>query len=209
MSATKIQNENAFETIDNHNAAYWLGFLMADGSVSKSRNRISIRLAEKDRHHLESLHKFLKYNKKVYRINNKIKNGIYVCCSTNIDSGKIKQDLINLGCVPNKTKIIRFPEIDSEFHFSFLRGYFDGDGYIGRNSVNKQLRIEFVGTESMMTSIQKLLQVKPQPKYKKSKDIYRLVICGNKQCMRIADQLYQDGDFYLERKKRVFYNAVT
>lgn len=46
----------------------------------------------------------------------------------------MKTDLIRLGCVPNKSLILKFP---SENIFSnpelirhFIRGYFDGDGSV-------------------------------------------------------------------------------
>ena len=40
-------------------------------------------------------------------------------------------DLINLGCIPNKSLTLTFPDfINDELLPHFIRGYFDGDGCI-------------------------------------------------------------------------------
>jgi hypothetical protein len=39
-------------------------------------------------------------------------------------------DLIKHGCVNNKTFKIKLPNISIDIYPSFIRGYFDGDGYI-------------------------------------------------------------------------------
>lgn len=39
------------------------------------------------------------------------------------------EDLINLGCVPNKSLILKFPTFDivpEKYMSHFIRGYFDG-----------------------------------------------------------------------------------
>lgn len=39
-------------------------------------------------------------------------------------------DLIRLGLLPNKSKVMKFPFVPSKFLNYFIRGYFDGDGSI-------------------------------------------------------------------------------
>ena len=53
--------QDAFATITSE-SAYWIGFLMADGSISTSRNELSCMLTEIDRGHLEKLRDFLGSN---------------------------------------------------------------------------------------------------------------------------------------------------
>ena len=50
-------NDNYF-SVQNHKMAYILGFLMADGKVSKQDNRIQICLAEKDSDYLNLFYIF-------------------------------------------------------------------------------------------------------------------------------------------------------
>jgi intein-encoded DNA endonuclease-like protein len=45
-------------------------------------------------------------------------------------------DLLRLGCMPNKTWKIRFPNEDilpTEFIADFCRGFWDGDGHVSRD----------------------------------------------------------------------------
>ena len=55
--------ENTFQNILDDNTAYWLGFLTADGSISKTT--IQIGLANKDKEHLEKLRNFLEVDKPI------------------------------------------------------------------------------------------------------------------------------------------------
>lgn len=47
-----------------------------------------------------------------------------------ITSEKMFNDLCTLGCVPNKSLILKFPKIKEDFVPDFIRGYFDGDGSV-------------------------------------------------------------------------------
>ena len=90
-------NENAFEKIDNHEAAYWLGFLAADGNITD--RSLNVNLAAKDEAHLYKLRQFLKSNHPIRVWNHEG----YDKCGLNIYSGKIVSDLVNLGFSHNKT----------------------------------------------------------------------------------------------------------
>ena len=92
-----------FETIDTEEKAYWLGFLYADGSVGSNDDRIELGLAERDLHHIEKFRDFIGINNKIsYR--EKTKSYRYAFKSQNC-----KQDLINKGCVPRKSLILKYP----------------------------------------------------------------------------------------------------
>lgn len=54
---TGISNHTAFDVLDNEQSLYYLGFLYADGSVSKSQLRFALSI--KDRIQLERLAEFL------------------------------------------------------------------------------------------------------------------------------------------------------
>ena len=64
-------NENYFESIDEENKSYWLGFLMADGSVDKRSERVSVltlSLNIKDKNRIEKFQKDINSSYKVYYI---------------------------------------------------------------------------------------------------------------------------------------------
>lgn len=131
------KNKHVFDCIDTEEKAYWLGFLYADGNVSKT-NRIRLSLAEQDYSTLEKFSNFI-YSKN--RIKHYVQrkylhrqNLIYV----DVGSKYMSEKLTNLGCTPNKTFLLTFPDwIDKNLINHFIRGYFDGDGclsiYIGKN----------------------------------------------------------------------------
>ena len=54
-----------FETIDNEEKAYWLGFLYADGSVGSNESKIELGLAEKDYKQIERFRTFMNINNKI------------------------------------------------------------------------------------------------------------------------------------------------
>lgn len=54
-----------FETIDNEEKAYWLGFLYADGSVGSNESKIELGLAEKDLHQIEKFRYFIGLSNKI------------------------------------------------------------------------------------------------------------------------------------------------
>ena len=54
-------NENAFDSMDNEEQFYWLGFMYADGCISKTGNRIEVHLSLSDISHLEKFRKFLNH----------------------------------------------------------------------------------------------------------------------------------------------------
>ena len=91
----KSLNENYFESIDTEHKAYWLGFMLADGCVNKSRDRIELSLKEEDYDHLvkfkNDLNSGHKIGKKIKTINDKV----YISYRLGFNSKKMKKDLIN------------------------------------------------------------------------------------------------------------------
>src|SRR6185503_6997190 len=63
-----------------------------------------------------------------------------------IDNKKICLDLNNLGCVPRKSLILKFPtpkQISHKWLRHFVRGYFDGDGFVYYNDLNRRKQAAF------------------------------------------------------------------
>lgn len=114
--------KDIFHVIDTEEKAYWLGFLYADGYVSKY-NQIEVSLSLQDEEHLYKLKNFVNTNTKVIKDDHRVR--LLFC------SKEMALDLAKLGCVNNKSLILTFPtkeQVPDALLRHFLRGYVDGDG---------------------------------------------------------------------------------
>jgi hypothetical protein len=123
-------NENFFDVL-NEKSAYWLGFLYADGYVRMKDGKsgeLKLKLKETDKSHIEKFLNDLGCKKPIKcGIDGKSK-----FCSVTVYSNKMVNKLFELGCVNNKTQLIRLPILESDLMNHFVRGYFDGDGSISK-----------------------------------------------------------------------------
>ena len=191
--------ENYFEIIDSKDKAYFLGFLIADGNIFK--NKIRISLQEEDGYILEKFKDYIKYDGIVHTIlkgNNKKRQKCLVITST-----KISNDLINIGCIQNKSHFTFFPNIPKEFYSHFIRGVFDGDGCITtikpKNRPSKTNTFSIIGNNLLIEKIQEILMENCNlnktslysPKNTSNNIVY-LIYGGNKNCIKIKNYLYND-----------------
>ncbi len=127
-------NENAFNE-QSGDAAYWLGFLITDGSIGKSESSyiLSLQLAEKDREHLEKFKAFLGADYPIRKIlprtgpksfNSGIAYRVSLRCH-----GPMTIALMGAGVVPTKTKTAVASDTLATDP-DFWRGCIDGDGSI-------------------------------------------------------------------------------
>lgn len=120
-------NDNYFD-VQSPNMAYLLGFLAADGTVSKDNNRIKIGLSAVDTDFLEQLRAELQVEKPL--LTYETDNGFQVS-ELIFSSATIKQRLKEYNIVPGKTYTFTFPEkLEKQYYSDFIRGYFDGDGSV-------------------------------------------------------------------------------
>lgn len=158
-------NENIFDEIDTEEKAYWLGFLYADGTISSQspnkRSRFEVKLALKysDISHLKKFNVFMEYkgmNLKAISQNSTL--GIKWA----ISNKHLWETLNNLGCVPKKSLILKYPDIsifkNKNFIFDFIRGYNDGDGCISYSVCNDKVSpsVSMVGTRDFYQEFRKL-----------------------------------------------------
>lgn len=188
----KLLNENFFSCIDDEYKSYWLGFIMADGSVGNYYNnfRLAIHLKSSDADHLKKFHRHIdsKLTVREYAY------GCYSCHT----SDKLCNDLIKLGCVPNKTFTVEYPNIPSELDRHFIRGFLDGDGCIYYNPKNRNWKVSFLGTQMILPIIQEKLGTRL--KIQKQGKIYKIDLGGNKQVKTTLHYLYGNSLVYLDRK---------
>lgn len=192
-------NQNSFNQIDSEEKAYWLGFLYADGNVSKSHNGIELTLKESDLNHLEKFKEFLNTDTKIYY---KAKQKAY---KINFKSPSIKKDLINLGCVPAKSLILTFPteqQVPKEYLKHFIRGYFDGDGSLSyaKSCANTYTAISIMGTKIFLNELIKILNISNYRIYTKGNELIGQLVLNRKAGVDFINYIYENANIYLNRK---------
>jgi hypothetical protein len=208
-------NENYFEKINSNEKAYWLGLLFADGYVRKRKQSngrhkqggiMGISLKNGDEYLLEKLIIDLE---STYKLRKQIKDE-FLSYKLEVNSSKMVDDLINLGCVPNKSLKLLPPNLSDEFISHFIRGYFDGDGSIGK--YDGRLKFSLLGTNELLTWILNYFKnkgVKTTPKISKRKNIYTFQVNSTSDIELIQNILYTScNDYYLKRKKEKFKEYV-
>ena len=209
-------NEDYFERIDTEEKAYWLGFLYADGYIGeKYRNGklkqmfLEVALKSSDEEHLVKLMEALGYDN--YKITHRTINNSDTC-RVGIYCTKMCRDLIDKGCIPNKSLVLQFPSyeiVPKNLMKDFIRGYIDGDGYLGvkHNKLYNTLRFGICcGSQDFLVSLIKELDLKDTDYcFRKDKRNNLFVVEIHKEpTIRIIKYLYEHSKVHLTRK----YNLV-
>lgn len=202
-------NEYIFDTIDTEEKAYWLGFIFADGYVSSTGNRFELSLKSSDALHLEKFNKFIGGEVNKVKINKVYCNNVE-CerCRWFINNKYFREKLISLGCIANKSLILKFPN-ESIFKSKslirhFIRGYWDGDGCL--SWYNKEHTIPVVsvlGTENMLEGIKKHIPMLSNCSLylsNKENEITKVLSAKHKLAFNVTEYLYSDATIYLDRK---------
>jgi hypothetical protein len=183
-------NEHYFKKWSN-NMAYILGFFCADGFIATDNQTVSI--SQKDKSILIRIRNELDSNQPLYY---NADSGVYML---HFHSKIIKNDLITLhGITPNKSLTLNFPEIPAIYLSHFIRGYFDGDGYV---KYERRI-VSFVGgSKKFMRRLKETIDALGfKTEFQHFENCYRLFLTGRKSIKKFSQWIYKDKDLYLERK---------
>lgn len=203
-------DETIFDNIDNEEKAYWLGFLFADGNISSVGHKLEVNLSSKDYDHLEKLRHFLKYEHPTRLCKQSEKSLGEYMSRLSLRNKRIWTNLFNLGCVPQKSLIAKFPNLNSELIPHLIRGYCDGDGslgvYISKDHTHS-CQLSFTsGSLDLLKYIENYINIKYY--YRKRlgpSGNYTYWLCyKNLQARRVARLLYENASIYLERKYSIY-----
>lgn len=126
---------------DINETYYWIGFIMSDGHI-ENNNRLTIRLSEKDKEHLEKFKKFIKYynNKERNKKNGNYKKFIGVSI---MDTKYLKKLCDKFNIKHNKTYVpCDISNIkNDDLLLSLIVGFIDGDGGISHQTNRKDFRL--------------------------------------------------------------------
>ncbi|MCA9381733.1 LAGLIDADG family homing endonuclease [Candidatus Dojkabacteria bacterium] len=206
-------DDDLFSKIDTEFKAYLLGLLYADGSVDVKKNGFSISLQELDKDILLKIKDGLNtkypihYHDSRYSKNHKFTTKVSLCPT----NAKVVQDLIKLGCVPNKSDILKFPtsnQVPCELIHHFIRGYFDGDGTVYITNTG-YIHFGIISTLEFCTDLLSYLpcdKVKISKENRSNKNVWYFTVAKRKDVKSIYDYLYKDATIYLQRKYDKFKN---
>lgn len=216
-------NENIFDIIDTEEKAYWLGFIYADGYIAnleKQKNQKKLKyafelsLSSKDIDHLHKFNKFMEYNEDNVKIGkSKIGDKEYQRCRWHVGNKHLWTTLNSLGCTPNKSLTLKFPNIsvfkDEKLVIPFIRGYFDGDGcvsiYSNHDNPDKlKLAVSLLGTKEMLTPIKNLFFDNKLIKKSKGNDITLIYSLSGQKAYTFLNIIYSNATIYLNRKYQKF-----
>ena len=203
-----------FDEINSEEKAYWLGFLYADGCVTKGGVNLLLKWDDCEVEHLKKYKKSLASNSKIElrheKIRDKEKNVIRIqhTAKVRINDHRLMEQLIDKGCVPRKTFILKFPNekiVPSRLIRHFIRGYFDGDGSIWKLKDNKYQKwgLRILGTMSIAEGIKREFDalgvtsfINPHP----SQGIFGVDVHSFLSLNKVKNYFYDDATIFLQRK---------
>lgn len=205
-------NLDFFQQIDTEEKAYWLGFLYADGNVCE-RGTVTLALQERDLKHVENFRTAIGSDDIPISYNKKTKSYSLIACSI-----KMVRDLMELGCVPRKSLILKFPDeqqVPDTLIHHFMRGYFDGDGCITLTN-KKTPEFSVLGTPEFLDRYEKILLnhiTNNKPTKRIHQDSWNkqteAIFYGGHRVVEIYEFLYKDANIFLKRKKEKFDNIYS
>ena len=196
-----------FDTIDSEEKAYWLGFLFADGYVCGYHNQLEVSLKSDDIDHLLKFKTFLEDKRddsiiKISKVN--LNDKQFERCRYIVGDKHFHEELINKGCIPNKSLILKFPDINifksEELVFDFIRGYIDGDGCLTISRGRPYIYVD--GSKDFLTGLMDFI---PEFKIVPNRNKNHCTIRANtKESLEIYKKLYSNSTIYLDRKYNKF-----
>lgn len=141
---SKIKKD-IFNPVNTPEAAYILGFYIADGCING--NKFVITLSEKDKEILEKIRDYMSpVTKLCYKPERINKAGIttHPMYSFSFACKEIVSRLEELGLGQKKTYLEKSIKniVPKEFMWDFIRGYWDGDGNINSSEVTKKVTLK-------------------------------------------------------------------
>lgn len=216
-------NESFFDEIDTEAKAYWLGFLAADGHISRGPTAIQLCLGESDGHHVERFKRDIESSAPAYI---KVMPQRVIRGRTIRETRGMRIDVCSERLVAGLHRH-GFRKYSLEHHAAcvephlthhYFRGLFDGDGCLSFANVrSKATKTHLAGTTAQcilsMCGGERLVaafadycrdivgQVGPLTLRGKC---YYFHIHGNRKCARVARAMYADATIYLARKHALY-----
>lgn len=217
-------NRRFFKEICTPVQAYWLGFMYADGWVTKEKGKpstysVGLELSIRDQTHLKNFNKDIDGNvdittrHRTSRYHGKTIAGDI--CVLRLYCSDMAKDLISHGCCLNKTAVKQAPSgVPGELMRDFIRGYFDGNGsisyHIGKKGGRRYPRASIAtGSANFAEWLSSyLLNIGfGNATYADGDNAYKIQIAAT-DFKQFLDFMYSDSSRYLDRKYKQYLVAV-
>ncbi|WP_128547178.1 hypothetical protein [Larkinella soli] len=215
-------NEDFFDRIDTEEKAYFLGMLYADGYHLPEKNLIVLMLQQGDAELMERLNRLVYPDKPlVYGEERPKKKGhVHRYCKIQIKNQRMSGALERWGINARKTYNISFPDfIDPSLIHHFVRGFFDGDGWItnpetvllrsnDKSRTTFRCTAGFIGHMDFIDPLREFLMAKCDVYFQRRIShpdgylkIITILVGGRQQVLRLYNYMYHGATIYLQRKK--------
>ena len=201
-------DDSYFSVIDTEDKAYFLGFIMADGSLLKGSHtseyvRVGIHVNQRD---IDILQKFKFFTKSEHTIfiGNKFND-----CALRFVSKQMVEELISYGIVPKKTgkEKLDLQRVPAKLYRHVVRGLIDGDGWISfGNYLGRDISsIGLCGSYDICNFVQEYFTMvigtgTLKVSKVKDKDCYKISYTSLADQRKIVNHLYGNATVYLNRK---------
>lgn len=200
-----------FDVLDK-NKAYLLGLILTDGNLYKKTPCVSIELQTKDKQILDDILKVFGGSVLPQKHKGKIKSYRWnFPISKYGDKGfgwKLYEQLEKFYIVPNKTFLVKFPNIPEEFLLHFIRGLWDGDGsfFFHRGYIESSFCSASYDFILGFKNILEKLDIKSR--IRKQYNSYNLDL-SIKNTKRLINLIYSDLGLFLNRKYTVAIDGIN
>lgn len=191
----RILNHNPFDDTDE--SWYWIGYLAADGNISK--NKFNISIVSKDIQHLLRFKTFINANITEYYRDSKL--------TLHFGNKEVYYYLKLLGFTPNKSLTLK---MNCNINSAFVRGVIDGDGFFSktRRTTHKITS----GSKEFLEQIQQFLKENNIDSVigiqQNNIHITYSLRIYNKYSKVLYDLLYENASVYMERKEIILRRAA-
>ena len=197
--------DDYFNIIDSEEKADILGFLIADGCVDSKRNRITMKLKEEDKDHLQRILSILSTGYKLYKVTTVLNGKTFNSYKMEIRSSQIVNALAKLGIVDRKTGVETLPTLSKELMPHLIRGIFDGDGSISFRQRGENRKIEALvnicsTNKAFLEDIGKYVVGSVYTEKRPGMDMYRLTATSRESAFKFLTYMYENSTISLQRK---------
>ena len=204
-------DETFFDVVNTEEKAYFLGFLYADGYNNTDRNSVALSLKEDDKEILIRLNNLLQPSKPLRYVEYKTTNSANQYRLV-IANKHISKRLVELGCGKAKTYSLIFPsekQVPKYLVRHFVRGYFDGDGWVGKKAITVVSTLNFCNSLAEILNQELNVNSYIRARFPERKNNIRQLEINHKQARTFLKWIYNDSTIYLQRKYDKYIKQIN
>lgn len=212
--------EDFFTDIISEEQAYWLGFLLADGAVTYSKDPsgnkrtnsgVMLGLAIRDRGHVEKFRQAISSSSPIMVLKpGRTGRSTGDSARVHIYSKRLVEDLISWGVTPRKSASASVPHnaFKGDLERHFWRGVMDGDGSIYWDHRHEKGGLNLAGSRSVCESFSSWVESLTGRTYTvrstASASMFTVTVTSFAAFREVAKALYEDTTISLDRKQETY-----